>query len=246
MRVQITLLSLLVSNTLALPAIHTVYVTEYTTVIVPAPTGANAGPATTAAAVAATPVEDAAAKTTSVGLFGKLFNGIASYLEGPASTTSVAATTAIETSLAAVATTETPLAAPKVETTLGPVAATTVVPQAPTTTSATPSATGEIFSGQGTFYDTGLGACGIVNTDTDYIAAISHELYDAHNIDGNPNHNPLCGKKIRAFYQGKSVEIAVTDRCEGCKYNDLDFSPSAFDQLADADLGRINITWEWV
>ena len=30
----------------------------------------------------------------------------------------------------------------------------------------------------GTYYATGLGACGITNTDTDYIAAVSHTLFD--------------------------------------------------------------------
>ena len=33
---------------------------------------------------------------------------------------------------------------------------------------------------------------------------------------------------------------------EGCAYNDLDFSPAAFDKLADESLGRIDITWEWL
>lgn len=32
--------------------------------------------------------------------------------------------------------------------------------------------------GPGTFYATGLGSCGITNSDSDYIVAVSHELYD--------------------------------------------------------------------
>lgn len=100
-------------------------------------------------------------------------------------------------------------------------------------------------SGEGTYYDTGLGACGITNKDTDYIVAISHELFDETDT-GNPNNNPVCGKKIQAHYQGKSVEVTVTDRCEGCAYNDLDFSPSAFSDIADKSLGRIDITWDWI
>lgn len=91
-----------------------------------------------------------------------------------------------------------------------------------------------------------MGACGVTSQDSDYIIAISHELYDEHDVDNNPNHNPLCGRKIRAHYQGKSVDVKVVDRCEGCAYNDLDFSPSAFTQLADKSLGRIDITWEWL
>ncbi|WPK26611.1 hypothetical protein PUMCH_003969 [Australozyma saopauloensis] len=127
----------------------------------------------------------------------------------------------------------------------------------PTTTSTAPTittssasssptpATFDIFNGQGTYYDTGLGACGIVNVDTDYIVALSHELFDQYTPGGNPNRNTLCGRKINAQYQGKSVQVTVTDRCEACKYYDLDFSPSAFLQLADQSLGRIDITWDW-
>ncbi|KAM9902420.1 hypothetical protein OXX69_008333 [Metschnikowia pulcherrima] len=117
----------------------------------------------------------------------------------------------------------------------------------PSTTSSTAasSASGEVFSGDGTYYDTGLGACGWTNTDTDYIAAIGHGLFDEYTPNGNPNRNTLCGKKIIAHYEGKSVEVTAVDRCEGCSPYDLDFSPAAFDQLADASLGRIQITWSW-
>lgn len=103
--------------------------------------------------------------------------------------------------------------------------------------------------GQGTFYATGLGACGIVNKDTDYIAAVSHQLFDSYpGWDGrNPNNNPMCGRKIRASFGGKSVVVAATDRCEGCKLTDLDFSPSAFSQLNSFDVGRFDgMEWEWV
>lgn len=112
------------------------------------------------------------------------------------------------------------------------------------TTVSTSAASGS-FSGEGTFYDTGLGSCGITSTDTDYIVAISHELYDKYTPNGNPNHNTLCGKKINVTYEGNTVEVTVVDRCEGCAYYDLDLSPSAFSDISDQSLGRIDITWEW-
>jgi len=103
--------------------------------------------------------------------------------------------------------------------------------------------------GQGTYYSTGLGACGITNQDTDYIAAVSHLLFDAfpgYN-DVNPNANPICNRKVHVTYQGKSVTVAITDRCEGCALTDLDFSPSAFNQLADFSVGRISgMDWVWI
>lgn len=140
-------------------------------------------------------------------------------------------------------------------TTVAPVT-TDVAETTPTTTDATAStstsssasstSSGTLFSGEGTWYDTGLGACGITNVDTDYIVAISHEYFDEYTPGTNPNENTLCGKKIIAYYNGKSVEVTATDRCEGCSYYDLDFSPSAFSELADQLVGRIDITWEWV
>lgn len=84
---------------------------------------------------------------------------------------------------------------------------------------------------------------------------------------GNPNLNPICGKKATAHCKfsvtgpiplislsscshfvdgGKTVTVALTDRCTGCAEWDLDFSPSAFDQLADEDIGRLHgMTWHF-
>lgn len=103
-------------------------------------------------------------------------------------------------------------------------------------------------TGQGTYYATGLGACGITNTDTDFICAVSELLFDTYPgyTGGNPNNNPVCGKKITATYEGKSVTVTVTDRCTGCAQTSLDFSPSAFQQLSDLSVGRLfGMTWTW-
>ncbi|ETW75344.1 Non-catalytic module family EXPN protein [Heterobasidion irregulare TC 32-1] len=101
------------------------------------------------------------------------------------------------------------------------------------------------FSGQGTFYVPGLGACGVTNTGSDLIVAISAARFDSTGT-ANPNLNPLCGKRITANFQGKSVTATVVDRCPGCAVNDLDFSPAAFDALADPSLGRIDISWNFI
>jgi len=126
-------------------------------------------------------------------------------------------------------------------------------PPAPTPTHAStgggnqPSYMTGTQSGDGTFYATGLGACGITNNDSQHIAAVSHLLYDSFPgyQGGNPNNNPICGRKVIAHHGGNSVEVTITDRCAACKETDLDFSPSAFNTLADPALGRIAITWEW-
>jgi len=110
------------------------------------------------------------------------------------------------------------------------------------------SSSGGSFTGEGTFYATGLGACGITNVDTDFICAVSQSLFDGFEgyTGGNPNKNPICGRKIKATFQGKTVSVTVTDRCVGCAVDDLDFSPSAFDKLASQSVGRLKgMTWSW-
>ncbi|KAH9486862.1 Allergen Asp f 7 [Psilocybe cubensis] len=131
---------------------------------------------------------------------------------------------------------------PKKESTTPPpvqVPSTSKAPPPAKTTKAPAPVTGNLPSflvgtqtGQGTFYSTGLGACGITNKDTDHIAAVSHLLFDSF-----PRLDPD---------QGKSVVVTLTDRCTGCAITDLDFSPSAFNQLADFAVGRISgMTWVW-
>ncbi|KAF8640794.1 hypothetical protein AX17_000443 [Amanita inopinata Kibby_2008] len=107
-------------------------------------------------------------------------------------------------------------------------------------------------AGQGTFYATGLGACGITNNDGDYIAAASHLLFDAFPgyAGGDPNSNPICGRKVHVTRmlkdQGKSVTVAITDRCEACALTDLDLSPTAFNHLDDPSVGRFAMEWFWL
>ncbi|GEQ68123.1 hypothetical protein JCM33374_g1790 [Metschnikowia sp. JCM 33374] len=111
--------------------------------------------------------------------------------------------------------------------------------------SPTSSAGDGVFAGQATYYNPGMGACGMVSADSDFIVAVGDKLYESYTPGGNPNENTLCGAKLIAHYEGKSVEVTVVDRCGSCSPNDLDLSPVAFAQIADQGLGRINLTWEW-
>lgn len=40
-----------------------------------------------------------------------------------------------------------------------------------------------------------LGACGVENTDGDFICAISATLFDSESDGGNPNNSPFCGRR---------------------------------------------------
>ncbi|KAJ9635905.1 hypothetical protein H2199_008259 [Coniosporium tulheliwenetii] len=56
----------------------------------------------------------------------------------------------------------------------------------------------EIHTGDLTYYDTGLGACGLTSSASDDVVSISHFVFDAVQVGGDPNSNPLCGRRIRA------------------------------------------------
>ncbi|ESZ92974.1 hypothetical protein SBOR_6640 [Sclerotinia borealis F-4128] len=95
-------------------------------------------------------------------------------------------------------------------------------------------------SGDLTYYDVGLGACGWTNSDSELVVALSHGLMGTQS-----NGNPYCGKKINIKYKGKSVTVKVVDKCMGCAKNDLDLSPAAFKVLSPESAGRIKGTWSW-
>lgn len=110
------------------------------------------------------------------------------------------------------------------------------------------AATGILRSGDATYYGTGLGACGITSTDESMIAAASMHLFD--NFPGataNPNLNPICGRKVRATYNGATVIVQIVDRCVACAIFDLDFSPAAFGQIGPMDKGRLHgMNWHFM
>ncbi|KAF8992981.1 RlpA-like double-psi beta-barrel-protein domain-containing protein-containing protein [Cyathus striatus] len=112
------------------------------------------------------------------------------------------------------------------------------------------------LTGEATWYEPtsvgdhrGIGACGTRISDWDYSTAVSYKLFDTYPGAGpNPNNNPICGRSLRATYEGKSVTVKVVDRCADCEgtYN-VDMTKIAFQKLADLDIGRLrNVQWNWV
>ncbi|KAK1245572.1 hypothetical protein MKX08_005201 [Trichoderma sp. CBMAI-0020] len=94
------------------------------------------------------------------------------------------------------------------------------------------------FTGSVTYYEVGLGACGQTNGDGELVVAVSHSLYDREHP---------CGRNIRVHYEGRSVDVRVVDRCTGCAEDDLDLSPTAFQQvIGPLTIGRATATWEWI
>lgn len=55
-----------------------------------------------------------------------------------------------------------------------------------------------------------------------------------------------CGKSVLIEYQGKVARIKISDKCEGCKPNDLDLTVPAFKALTGGqDTGRFKMKWKW-
>jgi expansin (peptidoglycan-binding protein) len=53
-------------------------------------------------------------------------------------------------------------------------------------------------------------------------------------------------KLLHVSDKGKSVTVKVVDKCPGCKTDDIDLSPAAFQRLAPLPAGRIQVTWNYV
>ncbi|KAK8129138.1 hypothetical protein PG999_001518 [Apiospora kogelbergensis] len=117
-----------------------------------------------------------------------------------------------------------------------------------------------VFTGDLTYYQPGLGACGVTSGAGDAIVSVSHLTFDAAGAHrdggGNPNANPLCGRRIRIqrdYSEGgkgsggnRSVDVTVVDRCTGCQPADLDVTISVFTQLAPEESGRVSMSWAWL
>ncbi|KAA8911660.1 RlpA-like double-psi beta-barrel-protein domain-containing protein-containing protein [Sphaerosporella brunnea] len=111
----------------------------------------------------------------------------------------------------------------------------------------------KLYTGDGTYYNTGLGSCGITSNDSEMVVAIGWQLYDGMAAgtaaQWNPNANPACGRKIwarRVGRDGAGIVVKVVDRCTGCKATDLDFSPAAFKGIAEEWEGRVGVEWTWL
>ncbi|HEY2062312.1 cysteine/serine endopeptidase inhibitor [Amycolatopsis sp. NBC_01480] len=97
-------------------------------------------------------------------------------------------------------------------------------------------------SGSATYYtDAGYGACGTqINASTDMLVAAPAALWTTP----NPNNDPLCAQSIRVTYNGTTITVPIKDKCPTCDPGKIDLSLPAFQQLADPNLGIIQLDWE--
>jgi expansin (peptidoglycan-binding protein) len=99
-----------------------------------------------------------------------------------------------------------------------------------------------VHYGDGTYYNTGLGACGWTNNDSQLVVAVSQQWYGTA---PNPNNSAACGKQLRVRGPLGVVYVTIVDKCVGCATDDLDFSPAAFRAIANISDGRVPIRWVW-
>lgn len=72
------------------------------------------------------------------------------------------------------------------------------------------------YTGDMTYYDPGMGSCGIASGPNDDIVALSNAIMQN---SGNPNANPKCGSMIGIWnpYTKKHYTAKVVDTCGACK-----------------------------
>lgn len=100
---------------------------------------------------------------------------------------------------------------------------------------------GSPCSGDITYYEAGLGACGdYSNGNTTRVIALPVGMMGAQS-----NGNPFCGMTVTINRNGKSTVATVVDKCMGCVGNSIDLSNLAFEDLADFALGRTQATWHF-
>lgn len=99
---------------------------------------------------------------------------------------------------------------------------------------------GSPCSGDITFYQAGLGACGDTHDgDAEAVVALPHGFMGTQS-----NGNPFCGRTVTIKKNGKTVDAKVVDKCMGCVGSDLDLSNKAFSGLGiDYDVGRTTAEW---
>ncbi|PGH16405.1 hypothetical protein AJ79_01736 [Helicocarpus griseus UAMH5409] len=95
-------------------------------------------------------------------------------------------------------------------------------------------------TGDFTFYDGGLGACGNqVDTYGEDAIALPFDLMGALS-----NKNPYCGQTVTISYNGVTHTAVVKDKCMGCYGGSIDMTRCLFEKFASEGQGRVSgVEW---
>ncbi|CCM05816.1 uncharacterized protein FIBRA_08050 [Fibroporia radiculosa] len=112
--------------------------------------------------------------------------------------------------------------------------------------------------GWATWYDTGLGACGYTDSNSDPVVAISHLIYGS---GGNCNQASsqdcvyelkfadgcIISQWMEITYNGITQYGKTRDECEACGEYDIDLSPSLFEGFAALSVGQLeDVEWHFM
>ena len=96
-------------------------------------------------------------------------------------------------------------------------------------------ALGSEQKGIATFYDaTGAGNCSYDKGGDLMVAAMNREQYAD---------SAACGQCVDIVGPKGNVRVMIVDQCPDCDKGHLDLSRKAFDKIAEAEDGRVDITW---
>ncbi|KAF5331180.1 hypothetical protein D9619_005508 [Psilocybe cf. subviscida] len=87
-----------------------------------------------------------------------------------------------------------------------------------------------------TFFAAGLGACGKVNSGSDFIVALNSAQY---------NGGAHCFETITISAEGKTHSAQIVDECPGCPFGGLDFSEGLFKFFAPESVGVLTGSWNF-
>ncbi|MEV7122983.1 RlpA-like double-psi beta-barrel domain-containing protein [Kitasatospora griseola] len=96
------------------------------------------------------------------------------------------------------------------------------------------------YTGTATYYQPGLGACGVQSKSSDMVVALNAAEF------GDAYPSPHCFQHVKVQYGTKSVVATIVDRAAGAPYHGLELSPSAFQELANPGLGLLTVTWDYI
>lgn len=97
---------------------------------------------------------------------------------------------------------------------------------------------GKMHHGEATYYRaTGEGHCSFERSDDLMVAAINTLDYAGA---------AKCGAYIRVSGPKRDVTVRIVDRCPGCGPGGIDLSREAFEQIAQLDDGRVDVSWQIV
>lgn len=91
-----------------------------------------------------------------------------------------------------------------------------------------------------TWYQVGLGACGITNQPSDFVVAL-----DAPDF-GSGYPGPHCFQHVSITANGKTATAEIVDKCPGCPEGGLDLSEGLFSFFADPGVGVLTGSWNYV